>query len=61
MLPQTISVSANVRNSTILIQKMIENTHQTTKQTTTSTIDNQSINQFIKIHTSNVHASVQIA
>jgi len=35
MLSQTISVSANVRSSTILIQKMIENTHQTT----TSTID----------------------
>jgi len=39
MSPQTISVSANVRSSTILIQKMIENKHQTTKQTTTSTID----------------------
>jgi len=39
MLPQTILVSANVQSSTSLIQKMIENTHQTTKKTTTSTID----------------------
>jgi len=39
MLPQTISVSANVQSSTSLIQKMIENMHQTTKQTTTSTKD----------------------
>jgi len=36
---QLVLVSANVRSSTILIQKMIENTHETTKQTTTSTID----------------------
>jgi len=58
--------ASRVRHTSDLHSKFALRPHHVRKygidiQSATAENINQSINQFIKIHTSNVHASVQIA